>query len=152
VKLRSIYRGLAALFAVGLAVTQLSVAQAGQPLPTSTTSLTATAPAGSPLCHEDDGFDEVHIDSPDGGARVYFCPYDEILWLCDYAPDHHPVSHYYWSKDAQLHVAEKFPGNGSCEGVDLDIPEEGHINFRACNYEGDTRLSCSVFTGRISAA
>lgn len=152
-KLRMIYRGLAVLFAAGLAVTQASVALAGQPQPATTNAMTATAPAGSPgdLCQPDDGIEWAAISSPDGGAAVVFCQYDEILWLCDTGPDHHPVSRFYWSKDAQLHVVEKFPGNGFCEGVDLDIPEDGHINFRACNYEVNTAVSCSVFTGRVSA-
>jgi hypothetical protein len=153
VRLRTIYRGLAALLTVGLAVTQGSVAQAGQPQPTTANSLTATAPAGGleDLCRPDDGAQWAVERSPDNGAAVVFCQYDELLWLCDIGPDHHPVARFYWSKDAQLHVVHRYPGNGFCEPVDLDIPEDGHINFRACNYEETTAVSCSPFTGRVSA-
>lgn len=147
-KIRTIRLGLALVLAVGLAVTQLSVAQAG------TNSLAATAPAGSPgdLCTPDDGAGWAAVHSPDGDAMVVFCQYDELLWLCDYGPNRHPVARFYWSKDAQLHVVHRYPGNGFCDRVDLDIPETGHINFRACNYEESTAVGCSVFTGRFSAA
>ncbi|SFB27900.1 hypothetical protein SAMN05216266_107203 [Amycolatopsis marina] len=92
------------------------------------------------------------VVSPDRGALVCFNPYGEHLYICDNAPDgHHPAARYYRSDKSGLKVKHAAVKSGNCYDHNLSIPESGWVNYQACNYEKDTRLSCSSFSGRISA-
>ncbi|MCX2729772.1 hypothetical protein OOZ19_05940 [Saccharopolyspora sp. NFXS83] len=87
-----------------------------------------------------------------GGALVCFNPTGEHLYICDRAADgHHPVARYYRSDKSGLKTKHANVGNGKCLDWNLSIPESGWVDYRACNYEGSTALSCSSFSGRISA-
>ncbi|MDI5968117.1 hypothetical protein POF50_001930 [Streptomyces sp. SL13] len=85
------------------------------------------------------------VQSPDGGALACFNPTGEHLYVCDNAADgHHPGVNYFitggsW-KNAQYDL-----GNGACHDLNLDIAESDDITYQACNYEGSTALSCSVY-------
>lgn len=92
------------------------------------------------------------VQSPDGGALVCFNPYGEHLYICDTASDgHHPVARYYRSDKSGQKVKHASVGAGYCYDHNLSIPESGWVNYQACNYEKDTVLSCSSYSGRISA-
>ncbi|QUH00609.1 hypothetical protein HUO13_07060 [Saccharopolyspora erythraea] len=92
------------------------------------------------------------VYSGDGGAMVCFNPTGEHLYICDNAKDgHHPVARYYRSDSSGLKTKHADVGYGTCLDHNLSIPDSGWINYRACNYEGSTQLSCGSFSGRISA-
>lgn len=105
----------------------------------------------------DDGTGEVAcynpVYSPDGGAAVCFQPYGEHLYIFDLASDgHHPVARYYRSDKSGLKIKHANIGAGGYYDHDLSIPESGWINYQACNYENDTPLSCSDFSGYLPAS
>lgn len=86
--------------------------------------------------------------SPDGGAAACFQPYGEHLINCDLKADgHHPVAHYYRSTSPNtLRTISDAPGAGYCVDHNLaNIPEDGWIKLQSCNYEKQTKLSCSGF-------
>lgn len=92
------------------------------------------------------------VTSPDGGARVCFTPDGDHLYVCDAEADgHHPVARFYRSDSSGLKVEHSYLSSPECTDVNLDIPEEGWIDYQACNYEGSTQLSCGSFSGRVSA-
>ncbi|WIX83014.1 hypothetical protein QRX50_20745 [Amycolatopsis carbonis] len=92
--------------------------------------------------------------SPDGGAGACFNPTGEHLLNCDLLADgHHPEVYYFRSTSPNTlrHISDA-PEAGNCVDHDLaDIPESGWIDVQACNYEGNTELSCSNFVREYAA-
>jgi hypothetical protein len=86
------------------------------------------------------------IKSVSGDNAAFACwQHDgDHLYNCDNASDgHHPVVFYYRSTSPDtLRSFSDSVGAGGCVDHNLDIPESGWIRVKACNYEGDTRLSC----------
>jgi hypothetical protein len=93
------------------------------------------------------------VQSADGGAMVCWNPTGEHLYICDTASDgHHPAARYYRSDSAGLKSKHADVSYGNCLDHNLSLPESGWVDYQACNYEGSSLLSCSGFSGRISAS
>ena len=92
------------------------------------------------------------VQSPDGGALVCWNPTGEHLYICDTKSDgHHPASFYFRSDSGGVKEKHADVSAGNCLDHNLSLPESGWVNYQACNFEGSRELSCSAFSGRISA-
>lgn len=125
------------IVAMGVAFAVALVVASGSASP----ARAATAPAG---CYHP-------VTSPDGGAKVCFVPDGDHLFVCDTKADgHHPVARFTRSDSSGLKEEHSTLASPECTDVSLNIPEEGWVNYQACNYEGTTQLSCGNFSGKVS--
>jgi hypothetical protein len=85
------------------------------------------------------------VVSTDGGALACFNPAGEHLYVCDTAGDGHHPGAWYFTTGGSWHNPQYSLGEGYCHDINLDMAESSYITYQACNYEGTTELSCSVY-------
>lgn len=84
------------------------------------------------------------VPSAGGVNHATFLSYGEHLYNCDDTADgHHAVVQWVDAKDPDtVHTRHNYKGKGSCQDINLSLPEGSRITYVSCVGEGSWIYNC----------
>ena len=108
----------------------------------------APAPAAAPAACSGSSSS---VYSDDGGSLVCWFPTGELLKVCDTRSDGLSPGAKYKINNGSFKTTLFHTGNGTCNTINLDLPESDKITYYSVNYKDSTLRSISS-TGIIDTA